>query len=148
VVERTKEFLAKYGHNYTTRNNTASKFGIKTEVLVAIAFSETSLGYATKGNRNLLNCGNNDRGDVVHYSTLAKGLSHGIQSCLNGTYSKHKTTLSHLYPNHKESTCKSSWDEGCTYVFASSKENAFNNVANVLSNIYQSRINSDFNFRK
>ena len=34
-----------------------------------------------------------------------------------------------MYQNHKESSCQSSWDSGCTYVFASSKENAFNNVA-------------------
>ena len=148
VEERTRFFLKRYWQDYDKRDKYSKQIGIKTEFAVCLAWSETSIGWANKSDNNYFNCGNNDRGDVIHFSSLEKAFKWLGKLCLNWTYLKSKTTLSHLYPKHSESTCKTHpHDPACKYVFASSSENAFNNVANCLGNIHQKTINSERMFR-
>lgn len=148
VEERTASFLKRYWRDFDTWDKLSKEIGIKTEFAVCLARSETSIGGAKKSSHNYFNCGNNDRGDTIHFSNLEKAFRWLGKLCLNGTYLRNKTTLSHLYPNHKESTCKTHpHDPACAYSFATSKENAFNNVANCLGNIHQNTINSEWLFR-
>ena len=53
--------LKKYGYSPAMRHKIAAEQNIKTEVLVAIAWADTHLGYASKSKNNIGNVGNNDR---------------------------------------------------------------------------------------
>ena len=116
------------------------KYGIKTEVLVCIAFADTHLGYATKSTNNVGNVGNNDRWDTVAFATLEKGIW-AIWYTLNNWYLGNKQTIWDL---------SFAWDckIDCSKVYATSNSNWQNNVLNCLSNIYQKQIWPDFIFKK
>ena len=61
VKERTDHMLKKHGYDPSVRHKIAKEQGIKTELLVAIAWADTHLGYASKSKNNIGNVGNNDR---------------------------------------------------------------------------------------
>lgn len=149
VRERTRSKLLQYWwDNYDERDRLARKYGYKTEFLVCLAQAETWIWHNKKTKHNYFNCWNNDRGDTITFWSLENAISSLHNICLNGTYLKNKTTLSHLAPNHKDSSCQTNpGQEGCKYVYASSPENWTNNVRNCLSNIHQKEITVEYEFR-
>lgn len=150
VEERTRFFLKRYWQNYDKWDKYSKQIGVKTEFTACLAWSETSLWYAKKSKDNYFNCGNNDRGDTVDFDWLAHAFRWLGRSCLNGTYSKHKTTLSHLNPYSSLSTCKTHpYDPWCHYAYATSDDKGgwMPNMLNCLSNIYQKTISPEFLFR-
>lgn len=150
IEERTRSLLESYGrHDYDNRNRLSEQYGYKTEFMVCLARAETSLGKAKKTNHNYFNCGNNDRWDTLTFSSLEHSFAQLNRLCLDGTFLRHKTTLSHLSPNHTESQCYMRWDiPQCRYVYASSPENWWNNMRNCLSMIHQEDIDFDYRFRR
>jgi len=145
VESRTATFLKLYWHNYNEFKENA--WNVKVDVLTCIAWSETSLWLANKSSHNIFNCWNNDRWDTKCFNSDWEAIRYTVRYCLNWTYSKHKTTISHLYPNHPDSTCNNNRDEWCRYVYASSKDNAMNNVLNCLSLIHNKQIDPDFTIK-
>lgn len=143
VANRTNELLRLYGYtNSSLRHNIAKNQWVKTEMLVCIAWSETWIGKATKSTNNIGNVGNNDRWDTVHLDTLESGINSIAWTISKGTYMKGKSIVWDLYPNHISKPCKNR----CDKVYASSKENAMNNVLNCLGMIYNKQITSDFSY--
>jgi len=148
VEERTISLLNKYGWKNTQLWFTLSeKYWYRPEFVVCLAQTETWLWWQKKTKHNYFNCWNNDRGDTETFSNLEHSFRWLHYSCLDGTYLKHKQTLSHLNPRHKDSSCNYSWDNWCQYVYASSKENRWNNMQNCLSNIHQKQIDMNYRFR-
>ena len=140
VENRTKELLNKYGHEYYLWERLANAHWIKAEVIVAIAFADTHLWYATKTEFNIGNVGNTDSGRVRKPDTLEQWIS-AMFYALNNKYLWEKQTiwdLSYAW------WCKIR----CDKVYATSNSNRQNNVLNTLSNIYQKKITEDFKFRK
>lgn len=140
VENRTQELLHKYWHDYMLWEKLANNHWIKTEVVVAIAFADTHLWYATKTKNNIGNVGNTDSGKTRTPDTLEQWIS-AIFSTLNNKYLWDKQTiwdLSYAW------WCKIR----CDKVYATSNSNRQNNVLNTLSNIYQQKITEDFKFRK
>ena len=93
-------------------------------------------------------------GNTDSWSTMTfESLEHAFKSlgdlALNWRFLSKKTTLAHLSPNHKLSHCSTNpqSDSACRYVYASSAENRWNNIASCLSNIYNKQITLDFKFR-
>lgn len=140
VEARTKEMLKKYWQDYNLWKSKADKHWIKVEVVVAIAFADTHLWYATKTTNNIWNVGNNDRWDTRTPKTLEQWIE-AMFWTLNNKYLWMKQTIWDL---------SFAWDckINCSKVYATSPENWNNNVLNTLSNIYQTQIESDFIFRK
>jgi hypothetical protein len=143
VYNRTNELLNIYGYtDYSIRHTIAKKQWVKTEVLVCIAWSETWIGKATKSKNNIGNVWNNDRWDTVHLDTLESGINSIAWTISHWTYMKNKSIIWDLYPSHISKPCKND----CKYVYASSKENAMNNVLNCLGMIHNKQIKSDFSY--
>ena len=143
VYNRTNELLKLYWYSDTTqRHRIAKNQWVKTEVLVCIAWSETWIGKATKSKNNIGNVGNNDRWDTVHLDTLESGINSIAWTISKGTYMKGKSIIWDLYPLHISKPCKNR----CNTVYASSKENAMNNVLNCLGMIHNKQIKSDFTY--
>lgn len=140
VEARTKEMLKKYWQDYRIWNRLWSKHFIKTEVAVCIAFADTHLWYATKTTNNVWNVWNNDRWDTRTPKSLEQWIE-AIYLTLNNKYLWMKQTIWDL---SFAWSCKNN----CSKVYATSNSNRENNVLNCLSNIYQTQIESDFNFRK
>jgi len=148
VENRTKELLSlAWWNNYEERDRLAKEIGVKTEYAVCVAQSETWLWGHLKSSYNLWNCWNTDSWRTKSFSSFEEAFKIFWSHCINGTYLKHKTTLSHMYPNHKESICQTAREYWCKYVYASSPERAANNVMNCLGNIYQTQVNMDYEFR-
>ena len=148
VQQRTKSKLLQYWRsNYVERDTLSKKYGYKTEFLVCLAQTETGIWHQKKTQHNYFNCGNNDRWDTRTFSSLEDSIRALHNICLNWTYLRHKTTLSHLAPNHRDSSCQSEWTEQCRYVYASSEENRMNNMRNCLSNIHNTQITTEYSFR-
>lgn len=143
VKERTDNMLKKYGYSPAMRHKIAAEQNIKTEVLVAIAWADTHLGYASKSKNNIGNVGNNDRWDTVEYPTIEAGIRAMWSSALNGKYLSKKATIGDL----------SCWwyyarDMECQYpVYATSAENWNVNVLNLLTAIYWEQVDETFIFR-
>lgn len=140
VENRTKVFLKIYWQDYNIRKQVAIDYWIKTEVLVAIAFADTHLGYAVKSKNNIGNVGNNDRWDTVEYATVEQWIR-AIAYTLNNKYLWNKQTIWDL---SFAGNCKID----CTKVYATSNSNRQNNVLNTLSNIHREQITPDFIFRQ
>lgn len=143
VQERTDYMLKKYWHDPKIWHKIWKEQWIKTEVLVAIAWADSHLWYATKSKNNVGNVGNNDRWDTVEYPTLEAGIRAMGSYALNGTYLSHKRTIWEL-------SCwwyYSQWLECIHPVYATSAENWNINVLNLLSAIYWETVWEDFEFR-
>lgn len=143
VKDRTDNMLKQYWYSPAMRHKIAKEQGIKTEVLVAIAWADSHLWYATKSKFNIGNVGNNDRWDTVEFPTLEAGIRAMGSYALNGKYLSHKTTVGDL----------SCWgyyarDMECQYpVYATSAENWNVNVLNLLTAIYGEQVDEWFIFR-
>lgn len=143
VFNRTNELLWLYGYNNNkVRHKIAKSNWVKTEVVVCIARSETGIWKANKGTNNIGNVGNNDQWDVVHMDSIEEGIANVARTISHGTYMKNKRIIGDLYPRHITKPCKND----CQYVYASSKENAMNNVLNCLGMIYNKKITPDFTY--
>ena len=139
--------LEKFGYNnYNERVKYSKRIWIKTEFAVCLARAETDLWKLIKSNHNLFNCGNNDRWDTIAFTNFEHNFNSLWEICLNNKYLSNKTTLSHLSPNHKESSCKTNPSNECTKVYASSQENWGNNMMNCLSNLYNKNIDMEYKF--
>ncbi len=143
VANRTNELLRIYWYtDYKIRHTIAKRQWVKTEMLVCIAWSETWIGKAAKSTNNIGNVWNNDRWDTVHLDSLESGINSIARTISKGTYMKGKSIVWDLYPNHISKPCKNR----CDKVYASSKENAMNNVLNCLGMIHNKKITSDFTY--
>jgi len=149
VQERTKSLLNKYWWNNTSKwFDLSEKYWYKTEFVVCLAQAETWLWWEKKTKHNYFNCWNNDKWDTETFSSLEHSFRWLHYSCLDWRYLIHKETLSHLNPPHKDSTCHENPEHWCKYVYASSKENRWNNMQNCLSNIHQKQIDMTYEFRR
>ena len=140
VENRTKVFLKLYWQDYSMRKKAGDMYWIKTEVLVAIAFADTHLGYATKTKNNVGNVWNTDSWRTWTPKSLQEWIN-AIAHTLNNKYFNTKQTIGDL---------SFAWNctINCSKVYATSNQNWENNVLNTLSNIYRENVNPDFRFRK
>ncbi len=111
-------------------------YKIKKEAIVCIAWADSHLGKMLKSKNNIGNVGNNDRGDVVHFSTIEKGIE-AMFRVLNNRYLGHKQSIGSLSP----------WGGGNAPFYATSPENWNNNVLNCLNTILDPSIDENWNFR-
>lgn len=136
-------FLAKNGAEFVKEageifRQVGEAHKIKPEVLVCIAQADSSLGRALKSTNNIGNVGNNDRGDVVHYSSLEAGIE-AMGKVLNNGYLGHYETIGQLSRGGGNWTGK---------IYASSKYNWNKNVKLCLRTITgDSSIDESFPFR-
>ena len=112
------------------------KYKIKKEAVVCIAWADSWLGKMLKSKNNIGNVGNNDRGDVVHFATIEKGIE-AMFRVLNNKYLGHKQSIGSLSP----------WGGGTRPFYATSVENWNINVLNCLNTILDPTINENWNFR-
>ena len=112
------------------------QYKIKKEAIVCIAWADSHLWKMLKSKNNIGNVGNNDRGDVVHFATIEKGIE-AMFRVLNNKYLGHKQSIGSLSP----------WGGGTRPFYATSTENWNNNVLNCLNTILDSDIDENWNFR-
>lgn len=155
VEERAIELMKSHWlwlKEWKTIKKVSEYYKVKPEMVLCIARSETKIGQTNKSENNRMNVGNNDRWDVVHYDSIESWLIAWVYTISLWTYQKNKKYLWELYPRHAESQCQDEWykkiQPQCKYVYASSQENAFNNVANCLGMIYNKWIDERFIYRK
>jgi hypothetical protein len=113
-----------------------SKYKIKKEVPLCIAWADSGLGKYLKTKNNFGNVWNNDRGDKVSYATAEAGIE-AIYKVLNNKYLWHKQSIGSL----------SVWGGGSKPYYATSKENWNNNVINCLTVMYWTNVDENFMFR-
>ena len=111
-------------------------YKIKKEAIICIAWADSHLGKKLKSTNNIGNVGNNDRGNVVHFATIEKGIE-AMFKVLNNKYLGHKQSIGSLSP----------WGGGTRPFYATSTENWNNNVLNCLNTIMDKSINENWNFR-
>lgn len=144
VENRTATFLKIYWHDYKQWKRNSGN--IKVEVLVCIAWADSHLWYALKWENNIGNIGNNDRWDVVHFSSLDNGIK-AMTYWLNNKWLGSYTMIWELSQWGRTvlwlKWCAEKWE----FCYATSKENWNNNVLNCLSLIHNKQINEDFIFR-
>ena len=109
---------------------------IKKELTFCIAWADSDLWRQLKSSNNIGNVGNNDRWNVVHYSTIEKGIE-AMFKVLEGTYLNHKQSVWSLSPGGW-------WDAP---FYATSAENWNNNVLNCLNVIVWPEVNENWIFR-
>lgn len=113
-----------------------TKYWVKKELAVCIAWADSHLGRALKSTNNIWNVGNNDRWQVVHYKT--------IEAWIEAIY----RVLTNKYLWHKQSVWSLSvWGGWSQPRYATSLENWNNNVLNCLNTILDPTINKSRNFR-
>jgi len=81
IVWNTKEqrfinFVRYYsrGFDESVFVSARNKYGVKEELLACIAWAETSLGNENKSTSNIMNYGNNDRGDTRDYASVQQNV--------------------------------------------------------------------------
>ena len=122
---------------------------VRPELLVCIAQADSSLGNALKSNNNIGNVGNNDSGDVVHYSTLEEAVNR-IGLTLNNYLMRGITKVGHLSQGGRniigsQYPCS---DAPAPYkCYASSPENWNRNVVGCLNEILKTNIDENWEFR-
>ena len=113
-----------------------TKYWVKKELAVCIAWADSHLGRALKSTNNIWNVGNNDRWQVVHYKT--------IEAWIEAMYK----VLTNKYLWHKRSVWSLSvWWGGSKPYYATSPENWNNNVLNCLNTILDPSITDERVFR-
>lgn len=137
--ERMRELLSHYGHdNYEVWKTIARVYRVYPEILICIAYADSSLGRFLKTDNNFGNVWNNDRGDTVSFSTAEAGIN-AIGKVLNNRYLWWYTLVSELSPYENTS--------GTWPYYATSQENRGINVLNCLGMIYDKEIVADWNYR-
>lgn len=141
-VDNIEVFLKKYGAD-NVKGETAlfrkvgADYGIKPEVLVAIANADSSLGRALKTKNNIGNVGNTSDGRTQEFETLELAVE-AMAKTLNNEYLKDKTTIGEL----------SVGGGGTGHIYASSDESWNKNVLASLRKLYDDNtIDESFNFR-
>jgi hypothetical protein len=73
VDERSQNFLSTYGkgiyRNLNFRNSVVAGTNIDRDMVICVAFAESTLGHYLATENNIGNVGNNDRGDRIAYAT-------------------------------------------------------------------------------
>ena len=136
-TERMHQLLDAYWHdNYYVRKTVARIHKIYPEMLICIAYADSSLWRFLKTENNFGNVGNNDRGETVGYDTPEQGIN-AIWRVLNNHYLWDYSQVNQLsrYGNKDGS------------IYASSPENRHINVMNCLGMIRDQRIPDDWNYR-
>ena len=146
--ERIKSLLSYYNlwNSYNVWTKVAKKYNLKPEILVCIAWADTDLWKQLKSRNNIGNVGNNDRGNVVHYNSLKKGIS-AIGRVLNNRYLGGLNTVGELSEGGRKILWLPSCKERGVYCYATSKENWNVNVINCLSMINNKPVNEKYNIR-
>ena len=146
--ERIKSLLSYYNlwNSYNVWTKVAKKYNLKPEILVCIAWADTDLWKQLKSRNNIGNVGNNDRGNVVHYNSLKKGIS-AIGRVLNNRYLGGLNTVGELSEGGRKILWLPSCKERGVYCYATSKENWNVNVINCLSMINNKPVDEKYNVR-
>ena len=122
---------------------------VSPELLVCIAQADSSLGNALKSSNNIGNVGNNDRGDVVHYSTLEEAINR-IGLVLNNNMMGGIEKVGHLSQGGRNiiGSQYSCADAPAPYkCYASSEYNWDNNVVGCMNEILKVDVDENFKFR-
>lgn len=139
-VERMKQLLLVYNRDadelYPTIKAIGKLNNVYPEVIICIAYADSSLGKHLKTKNNVGNVGNNDRWDTQEYRTAEKWFE-AIAITLNNKYLKYIYTIDYLSRYHNK--------DG--KIYASSTDNRHNNVTNCLGMIYNKSIPDNFAFR-
>jgi len=138
-VERMHSLLSNYGHdNYEARQTVARIHKIYPEMLICVAYADSSLGRFLKTKFNLGNVWNTDSGKTQAYETMEAGIN-AIGKVLNNRYLGQYNLVGQLSPFGNMN--------GSPY-YATSKENWGINVLNCLWMIHNKQINNDWKFRR
>ncbi|MFA7298142.1 MAG: peptidoglycan DD-metalloendopeptidase family protein [Candidatus Absconditabacterales bacterium] len=140
LAKRESQFLIKYGvgiYKQTAfREDVVKDTNIDKDMVICIAFAESTLGRYLSTNANIGNVGNNDRGDRVPF-TSAYGGARAIPVTLNNFYLGNYHTINQL----------SRYGNKDGKIYASSPINRQTNVLKCLSQIKGYYIPEDFPFR-
>ncbi len=138
-VERMHSLLAAYWHdNYEVWQTVARIHRIYPEMIICVAYADSSLGKFLKTKNNLGNVWNNDRWDTVEFATIEAGIN-AIGKVLNNRYLWQYNVVGQLSPFGQMN--------GSPY-YATSQENWGINVLNCLWMIHNKQINNDWKFRR
>lgn len=135
---RMKELLSHYDKapEYEVRKVVGRIHRVYPEVLICIAYADSSLGNFLKTKNNIGNVGNNDRWDRVSYVTIEQWVNE-IGKTLNNRNLSYINTIDKL---------SRYWNKD-GMIYASSPENHFINVANCISMIRNKKVPDNFSFR-
>ncbi len=140
VDERAQNFLSSYGvgiyKTLTFWDNAVADLNIDRDMVICVAFAESTLGRYLSTDGNIGNVGNNDRWDRFAFGSALAG-ARAISQTLNNQYLGHYHTINQLSrygnPNGK--------------IYASSPINWQTNVTKCLSQIKWYYVPEDFPFR-
>ena len=140
VDERSQNFLSLYGkgiyRNLTFRNTVVEGTNIDRDMVICVAFAESTLGHYLATPNNIGNVGNNDRGDRIAYGSPYEG-ARLIADTLNNAFLGDYHTIKQL----------SRYGNKDGKIYASSPINWQTNVLKCLSKIKGYTIPEDFPFR-
>ena len=111
-------------------------YDVYPEVIVCIAYADSSIGRFLKTTHNYGNVGNNDRGDTQTYTNLEKWFN-AIGKTLNNQYLNTYISIDQLSRRGNKTGM----------VYATSDENRHINVMNCLGMIRNKRVPDNFAFR-
>lgn len=140
LAKRESQFLIKYGvgiyRQVAFREDAAKDTNIDKDMVICIAFAESTLGRYLSTNANIGNVGNNDRWDRVPF-TSAYAWARAIPVTLNNAFLWNYHTINQL----------SRYGNKDGKIYASSPINRQTNVLKCLSQIKGYYIPEDFPFR-
>ena len=140
LTKRESQFLIRYGvgiyRQVAFREDVVKDTNIDKDMVICIAFAESTLGRYLSTNANIGNVGNNDRWDRVPF-TSAYGWARAIPVTLNNFYLWNYHTINQL----------SRYGNKDGKIYASSPINRQTNVLKCLSQIKGYYIPEDFPFR-
>ncbi|MCX6823713.1 MAG: peptidoglycan DD-metalloendopeptidase family protein [candidate division SR1 bacterium] len=140
LAKRESQFLTRYGvgiyRQVAFREDVVKDTNIDKDMVICIAFAESTLGKYLSTNANIGNVGNNDRGDRVPF-TSAYGGARAIPVTLNNAFLGGYHTINQL----------SRYGNKDGKIYASSPINWQTNVLKCLSQIKGYYIPEDFPFR-
>lgn len=138
-VERMHQLLAHYWHdNYEVWQTVARIYRVYPELMICIAYADTSLGRFLKTASNIGNIWNTDSGKTQSFHNIEAGIN-AIGKTLNNRYLGDYTLIGQLSPYGNMN--------GSPF-YATSNENWGINVLNCLWMIHDKQINNDWNFRR
>lgn len=135
---RMKEFLSHYDRapEYEVRKVVARIYQVYPEVLICIAYADTSLGNFLKTPNNIGNVGNTDSGKTKYMHTAEQWVA-AIWQTLTNQYLWDYVSINQL---------SRYWNDDWK-IYASSTVNRHNNVTNCLGMIRDKWVPDDFAFR-
>lgn len=142
--QRSEELLQSYWlDNFNEWEVIARLHNIKTEVLICITYSDTSIWKYKKSTNNIWNVGNNDRGQTVHYSSLLKWID-AIGRVLNNKYLGQYEEVRQL-----AGSSNPSWPNYATELTNKNRSNNWIiNIQNCLSLINDKKIDGWYKIRR